>query len=156
MLNAHPHILVLEGLFLLLSPAAGEVHRHNRDYIEVKVLMTTTGTTTATTMIQVSTPELEDEVVSVASPPLVVTEEDTTLSPAMELELERREFRVLDWVWEVDVPGWLRCLPTRLQLLIQTRYCRVKQPRSPDRRHCQFVKRLCCKLRRTQFRQPGR
>ena len=90
---------------MLPSPATGEVHRYNRYYIEVKVLMTTTGTTTATTMTQVSTPELEDEVVSVASPPLVVTEEDTTLSPAMELELERREFRVLDWVWEVDVPG---------------------------------------------------
>ena len=67
--------------------------------------MTTTGTTTATTITQVSTLEPEDDEVSVASPPLVVTEEDTTLSPAMELELERSELRVLDWVYEVDVPG---------------------------------------------------
>ena len=66
--------------------------------------MTATGTTTATTMTQVYTPESSEEVL--ASPPVVETDEETMFNPARVPPCDRRVLRLFDWVWEVVVCCW--------------------------------------------------
>lgn len=56
--------------------------------------MTATGTTTATTMTQVYTPESSEEVL--ASPPVVETDEETMFNPARVPPCDRRVLRLFD------------------------------------------------------------